>query len=391
MAQYNREKKEDFYGREYPDSRHLDGMPRHSDKRRSSASEASKNDSMTESKARPASHSSENGGDTAQHNEFVPRDNALPAADRHMTDENIKQNPESRRNPDDRRSSGNRRNPRGERLPEGSGKRNGGKKKKSSIIYIVIIIVAACVLAFAIYKLIDISSGYKEAANTYDDIAEMFIPEKPEKTTKEGETEAETETTTEPFEWNYDSLLAINGESVGWIRDGGIINYPIVHCTNEDGNSKYLYTLIDGTPNDCGTLFVDKNIPTGLTGNYSIVYGHNMNDHSMFGSLLGYQDSSYYQSKPEMDVYIGYDHYVYKVFAAFTTEVTSFVYTYSLDDEESFNNFVYNARSCNEYTMYTGDITFGVNNIITLSTCISANNDDYRYVVMLCRDHIVKD
>ncbi len=130
-------------------------------------------------------------------------------------------------------------------------------------------------------------------------------------------------------------------------------------------------------------------MPEGLYGMYSIVYGHNMQDASMFGKLQRYQDYYFYEENPEMDIYIGYDHYVYKVFAAFTTSVDSFVYTYSLDNEEDFNNFVANARSMNPYQMYSGEITYGVNNIVTLSTCTNDSNPQYRYVVILCRDRMV--
>lgn len=255
----------------------------------------------------------------------------------------------------------------------------GPRRKKSSPVLIAIIVVAACVFIFAGYKLISTLGKYKAASNTYSKVESIFE-------TKEG-----TEEDDAPFVWDYNSLLSVNSEAVGWIYCKGVLSYPIVQSFDSNGNSKYLYNLIDGTPNDCGTLFVDTNQPEGLNGVYSIIYGHNMNDGSMFGSLQKYNrsDDSYYKEHPTMDIYIAENHYVYNVVAAFTTPVDSFVYNYSITDDEAYNNFVNTAKANSLYAAYTGEIAAN-SNIVTLSTCTPDNSDTSRFVVILVRDHIVE-
>lgn len=256
---------------------------------------------------------------------------------------------------------------------------SGPRKKKTSPILIVIIVVAACVFIFAGYKLISTLGKYKAASDTYSKVESIF------------ETKDETEEDDTPFVWDYDSLLKVNSEAVGWIYCKGVLSYPIVQSFDSNGNSKYLYNLIDGTPNDCGTLFVDTNQPEGLKGVYAIVYGHNMNDGSMFGMLQRYNrsDNSYYKEHPTMDIYIAEDHYVYNVVAAFTAPIDGFIYNYSITDEETYNNFINTAKANSLYEAYTGDIAVN-SNIITLSTCTPDNREDARFVVVLVRDHKVE-
>ena len=43
-----------------------------------------------------------------------------------------------------------------------------------------------------------------------------------------------------------------------------------------------------------GTLFIDTDSPLGKPNSNTIIYGHNMKDQSMFGSLKNYAKKSYF-------------------------------------------------------------------------------------------------
>ena len=64
---------------------------------------------------------------------------------------------------------------------------------------------------------------------------------------------------------------------------GTNINYPVVQTNN---NSKYLNTLFDGTANASGAIFLDSNdTAPGMVDQQTTIYGHRMNDGSMFNVI----------------------------------------------------------------------------------------------------------
>lgn len=85
---------------------------------------------------------------------------------------------------------------------------------------------------------------------------------------------------------DFDALLAINPDTAGWIFVcGSDISYPIVQSHD---NSRYLNYTFDGLRNRSGAIFLDyRDRPDFLS--LARVYGHDMQDGSMFGSLYGWQ------------------------------------------------------------------------------------------------------
>ncbi|MEI3102433.1 MAG: class B sortase [Oscillospiraceae bacterium] len=67
---------------------------------------------------------------------------------------------------------------------------------------------------------------------------------------------------------------------MGWIYcPNTVINYPIAHT---EDNFTYLDHLLSGEYNANGTIFVDCQDNPDFSGKNTRVYGHNMNDGSMF-------------------------------------------------------------------------------------------------------------
>jgi len=261
------------------------------------------------------------------------------------------------------------------------------KKKKTSPILIVILIVAICVFIFAAYNLLQIGSRYKEAADSYKAVASVLDPNPAYEETAKGENSGVNKDDLVPFIWDFKKIHDMNPDAVGWIYEKDLLDYPIVQTTDND---HYLHNTFDGTPNASGCLFVDYQMPKGLSGLYSIVYGHNMNDGSMFGCLQKFhQDTDFYKKHPTMHVFIGDKHYIYNVVAAYTADVNGYTYFDPLN-EKDVTDFVDKARADSIYEMYTGDITDDTN-IIVLSTCTMTSDEEWRFVVILSRDHEVKE
>ena len=115
-------------------------------------------------------------------------------------------------------------------------------KIESIIILLLIIIFLLCLIKLIIF-LVDIRSNKKQN----DDLVNDVISIKTEHNINTGEDE-------EKITIDFDKLLSINKDTVGWIRfNSDKVNYPIVHTNNND---YYLNRSFDGKINQAGSIFI---------------------------------------------------------------------------------------------------------------------------------------
>ncbi len=184
--------------------------------------------------------------------------------------------------------------------------------------------------------------------------------------------------------FNFKALLKLCEDGVGYIyQDDTVVSYPILQA---EDNDKYLRHLMNGEYNVAGSLFVDYAFEEGLNSRYSIIYGHNMDDGSMFGTLTKYKDEEYYKEHPEFQIFVGDRGYVYYVYAAAQVPIDSFVFNYNDMTDEEFLEFMAEVK---ELTDYEIDIPVKItehSHVVLLSTCIEYPRDyNYRYVAVLVR------
>lgn len=90
----------------------------------------------------------------------------------------------------------------------------------------------------------------------------------------------------------FEELQKINPDVCAWLTlEGTEIDYPILQ--GED-NFKYVNTDVYGEFSLSGALFVDTRNSRDFTDNYSIIYGHHMADHYMFGDLDLYKSGQFF-------------------------------------------------------------------------------------------------
>ncbi len=94
-----------------------------------------------------------------------------------------------------------------------------------------------------------------------------------------------------------DSAQAMNSaypDAVGWLYiPDTAINYPIMQS---DDNDFYLHHAYDGCSLKSGSIFLDYRCENRFMNPINIVYGHNMQNGSMFAGLLSFADSAYFDS-----------------------------------------------------------------------------------------------
>lgn len=185
-------------------------------------------------------------------------------------------------------------------------------------------------------------------------------------------------------------LLEQNPDTVGYITIAGTqVDNPVVQTFD---NEYYLDTGFDGQEFRAGTVFMDC---TDMFGAYPeawseniVLYGHNMADNTMFGSLRRYrQDPEYYKESPFIEFSSNYADYTYVIFGLLITggdADSDFLYWQQeeLDDKTAFDDYV---KSVEEKNMIDNPLDVSVgDSILTLSTCYS-DEDNSRFLVVARR------
>lgn len=168
----------------------------------------------------------------------------------------------------------------------------------------------------------------------------------------------------------YSRLKSINENYLFWIFIPNTnINYPVV---KSEDNEEYLSTNFMGEKNKGGCIFVDSR--NSLEDNNIIIYGHNMKDKSMFGTLSDLLKSEYLSKNKNIYIYLENKILEYEIFSVYITNGDTFPYKNKFSNDEEFNDYINLTMSKSFYEFdYKDD---DKKNIITLSTCTNATGDE---------------
>lgn len=273
-------------------------------------------------------------------------------------------------------------------------------------ISLVAIIVASGVLVREYYL-------HKQNEELESEISNMILSEpettkkqKQESTTKKKEEATTKQQTTAPTpeqQWadikqqypntlfppnmqlKYAKLYAINNDFVGYLSADGVnLNLPIVQTDNDD---EYLSKNFYGKTTKYGCPFVTHLNNISELDRNTVIFGHHMNDGTVFGALDAYKSIEGFKKAPVITFNTLYKDYKWKVIAAFITNAyekddNNYVFQYyftSLSTEESFSAFLNELAQRSLYN--TGVDVQASDKILTLSTC-SHEFEDARFVVV---------
>lgn len=181
---------------------------------------------------------------------------------------------------------------------------------------------------------------------------------------------------------DWDALMAINDEIVGWITiPDTVIDYPVLYHEGDDRyNQYYIKRTYKKESSEYGSIFIDYRSTDGAQSRNVIMHGHDMNDGSMFAGLMKYSpkgdlkgDLEYYQEHPVIIFNTPEGDAKYKIISMYKTSTRYehgefFNYMQGeFNSDAEFMNFVYNSRVRSFFNI---PVTCNENDqIITLSTC----------------------
>lgn len=231
-----------------------------------------------------------------------------------------------------------------------------------------LIVLLTAVFAVSTFHIIKITLDYKKADKAITELQERFVQEV-EPTTEPVADEKKIQV---PISIDFDALKKENSDIVGWIYCPDTpINYPVVKGRD---NNQYLRTDLKGKYLVSGTIFTDyRNGEVGEDPNY-IVYGHNMKNATMFGTLVKYKEQSYYDAHPVLYFLTPENNYVIELCAGAVVKRDSDIYQIS-PQENTITELV-------SKSTFSSTVEFAESDdIITLSTC-SYEFNTARYVLI---------
>lgn len=187
----------------------------------------------------------------------------------------------------------------------------------------------------------------------------------------------------------YQELYDQNKDLVGWIYIMDTdVNYPVMQTV--DDPEYYLRRDFYGNKDKAGTIFVDSrcNIVTPTTN--TIIYGHNMTNGTMFGTLKNFLEESFYLSHRTIIFNTIYEKRTYEIEAVGLSEVAyqddansyryyNFVNAANEDEFDEFKDYVV------EHSIFNKDVDITIDDeILTLSTCNSYTEDGRLFIVAKC-------
>lgn len=183
----------------------------------------------------------------------------------------------------------------------------------------------------------------------------------------------------------YAKLYATNQDFVGYLEAKGInLSLPIVQAEND---KKYLEKNFYGKSTKYGCPFVTHvNNIVELDQN-TIIFGHHMNNGTVFGALDAYKSIDGFRDAPVITFNTLYKDYSWKVVAAFVTNAyeeddNGYLFRYYFASLSTQDRFAAYLNEMSQRSLYdTGVDVLPTDKLLTLSTC-SHEFDDARFVVV---------
>jgi sortase B len=245
------------------------------------------------------------------------------------------------------------------------------RRWRAAAIRILLLLLSLGVMAVSGYELFKIREEYREGDQSYTELAGKARPggqPAPGVPQAAGIPEPGID---------FTALRAVNPDAAAWLYcPDTAIDYPVMAAADYD---YYLHRLPDGTYNSSGSLFIDYNHAPDFTGRLTVIYGHNMKNGKMFGSLTKYKKQAYFDANPYMYLYTAGGQ-AYRIKLVFGCVIGAGQWRQrAFMSEENLDALLAYAKK--NSTFASGAAYTAEDRFVALSTC-SYEFDEARYVVL---------
>ena len=244
-------------------------------------------------------------------------------------------------------------------------------------VWTVVLVVAAFVLVASLAALGVIAYSYFQGQQKYDKLEEYVSPVQaasPVKTADDGETASDA------FTVDWDSLKAINSDTVAWLLvPNSAINYPVVRGSDNDYYLTHDFEGVQGWLANYGTIFMDyRNSPIWSDQCY-FLYGHHMNDGSMFADIAGMRDQARFDECRTLYLMSPSKNFNLRSFALIRCSADDSIVQQSFESPEAMAAYVQDKIDRSIVSVPDAPAADSVTQVFAFSTC--DNVGDGRYVL----------
>lgn len=249
-------------------------------------------------------------------------------------------------------------------------------RKKEKIIATVMIAVAVICIMGAVrygYNILHEQHIYKESQEQIDRLKIMLeIDEESIAPDEEVYVSLNISGSDRNILKKYRKLYESNHDFIGWISIPGTqLDYPVMQT---DNNDYYLNHDFDRDSSEIGIPFLDMRNKWEEADDNLIIYGHNLKNGNMFGSLKNYLEKDYYKKHPVIHFDTLYEKAKYEIIVVGLSRVANenedvfrYYEFFNADSSREFNDALREMRKLQCYS--TGKDAEWGDKFITLSTC----------------------
>lgn len=240
-------------------------------------------------------------------------------------------------------------------------------QNKSKIIAFILLIIFICLLIFSSIKVVKYIKDSKKNEEIIDEISKSITI---------NDTIEDTIDDEGKYNIDFKTLKEKNSDTIGFLKVNGTDVDSIV--VKGKDNSYYLSHNFEKEYNSAGWIFADYRNNLDGTDKNIIIYGHNMRNNTMFGTLKNILNSDWQENEDNRKITFitEKESAIYDVFSVYQIEAEDYYMKTDFKTGE-FKKYIDSMKSRSNYN-------FNVNiseddSILTLSTC--ANNNKYRVVL----------
>lgn len=198
-------------------------------------------------------------------------------------------------------------------------------------------------------------------------------------------TEITTQEETIVIPVDFQSLWQTNDDIVAWIKiEGTNVDYPVLQSDKDMEENYYLNTTPEGNTGYPGSIYIQKKNSSDFSDSVTAIYGHNMANKTMFGSLHLFNERYFFETNNTIYVYTPEKILEYKVFAAYKSDNESIMEGYGdFKEKEKLKEYLEFVFGLEETDLNHIDRSISINEndrIVLLTTCIG--NPNYRWRVL---------
>lgn len=240
-------------------------------------------------------------------------------------------------------------------------------QNKSKIIAFILLIIFICLLIFSSIKVVKYIKDSKKNEEIIDEISKSITI---------NDTIEDTIDDEGKYNIDFKTLKEKNSDTIGFLKVNGTDVDSIV--VKGKDNSYYLSHNFEKEYNSAGWIFADYRNNLDGTDKNIIIYGHNMRNNTMFGTLKNILNSDWKEDEDNRKITFitEEESAIYDVFSVYQIEAEDYYMKTDFKTGE-FKKYIDSMKSRSIYN-------FNVNiseddSILTLSTC--GNNNKYRVIL----------